>query len=463
MRVKVGNPIRFREENMFKKMLIALVAAAVLAVPFTGVAMAAEDQPEGIRVRGEVISVDSAPGKFRIEINDGTVLTFFVNENTHFRGDAQSLDELEVGWKVGIGAREGDGGRLWAVLVISGDPEDFFRARGLVTDVNISAGKFTLENPDGEKTAIFVDENTRYGGQLQGLEDLQEGWHAGVVATETSPGRLLAVGVIAGDAPELLKVKGQVTSVDPRAGTFSIETDDGRSLRFHVDDKTRYQGQLSSLDEMQIGWLAGVAAKEIENGQLLAGLVIAGIRPDQVRAQGIIVGVDPAAGKFRLEKPDGSVLTFFVDENTTYRGQVEGINDLKEGLRAGVVGVDDDGKLTARLVAAGSPPDERPELIRAQGIIKTVNPGAGKFQLEKQDGTVLTVYIDGKTTYRGQINSFDDLEKGMRAGFGGYFDQDGKIIARVVIAGKTQNDRPERPDAERPAPESRIPLEDPNL
>ncbi len=454
---------------MFKKIILALVIAAVLTVPFSGVAMAADDQPEGIRVRGEVISIDSATGIFRVEKDDGSVLTFFVNENTRYRGDAQSFEELQVGWKVGVAAREGEGGRLWAVLVISGDPEDYIKARGLVTDVNQAAGKFTLENPGGEKMTFFVDENTRYGGQLVGLEDLQVGWHAGVVAVEASPGRLLAVGVVAGDAPELLKVKGEVTSVNPQEGTFSIETDDGRSVRFLVDDKTRYQGQLSSLAEMQVGWQAGVAAKETENGQLLAVLVIAGIRPEQIRAQGIIVGVDPAAGKFRLETPEGSVMTFFVDENTTYRGQVEGIRDLEEGMRAGVVATEDgDGKLIARLVAAGSPADERPELIRAQGIIKTVNPGAGKFQLEKPDGTVLTVFVDGKTTYRGQVNSFADLEKGMRAGFGGYIDQDGKIIARVVVAGNPQQDRPQRPeevrpDAERLEPESRIPLEEPNL
>lgn len=459
------------EENMFKKIVLPIIAAAMLTVSFSGTALAAEtDQPEGIRVRGEVIAVDTSAGNFRIEKTDGSELMFFVNEQTRFRGEAQSFEELEVGWKVGVGARADEDGKLWAVLVLSGDPEDYFQTRGLVTDVNTSARKFTIEKPDGEKTTFFVDENTRYGGQLSSLEDLQEGWHAGVVATETSPGRMLAIGLVAGDAPELLKVKGKVTSVDPGAETFSIETEDGRSLRFLVDEKTRYQGQLSNLEEMQVGWQAGVAAKETENGQLMAVLVIAGTRPEQIRAQGIIIGVDLSAGKFQLEKSDGSVLTFFVNENTNYKGEIEGIRDLEEGMRAGVGAiVDGDGKLIARLVAAGAPPDERPEIIRAQGIIKTVSPGAGKFQLEKPDGTVLTVYVDGKTTYRGQVNSFDDLEKGMRVGFGGYIDRDGKIIARVVIAGNPRPERPEgvRPGGERPDLESGLPLEghirEPNL
>jgi len=230
-----------------------------------------------------------------------------------------------------------------------------------------------------------------------------------------------------------------------------------------VDEKTRYQGQLSSLKEMQDGWQGGVTAKEGDDGKPIAVLVIAGIRPETIRAEGIIVGVDAAAGKFRLEKGDGTILIFFVNENTSYKGQVEGIRDLEKGMRAGVGGYEDqEGNLIARAVVAGYPQNERPELIRAQGTIKTVSPGAGKFQLEKSDGSVLTVYVDDQTSYRGQVDGFADLEKGMRAGFAGYIDQDGKIVARVVAAGYPPADRPdrERPSRERPAPEEDSLLDD---
>ncbi len=44
---------------MFKKILIPIIAAAMLAVSFSGTALAAEaDHPEGIRVRGEMIGID---------------------------------------------------------------------------------------------------------------------------------------------------------------------------------------------------------------------------------------------------------------------------------------------------------------------------------------------------------------------------------------------------------------------
>jgi hypothetical protein len=447
---------------MFKKVLLPLIAAALMAVSFSGTALAAEgDHSDLVKARGEVIAVDPAAGKFRIETNAGEVLTFFVSDETAFRG-LESLDEMQVGWKAGVAAREDEEGKLWAVLVIAGDTTDLNQARGTVTDVNTAAGKFSIETPDGSEMRFFVDEKTRYGGQISSLEELEVGMGAGVAYQEHSEGKLIAVGLVAGYAPDLIKAKGEVTAVDPALGKFEIVTSDGTRMRFFVDENTRYQGQLSGLEDMQVGWQAGVAAKESEDGKLIAVMVIAGIRPEQVRAEGIIVGVDAASGKFRIETSDGSVLTFFVDENTSYRGQVEGIRDLEEGMRAGVGGFEDpDGKLIARVVVAGYPQDERPEIVKAQGTIKTVNPGAGKFQLEKSDGTVLTVYVDGSTSYRGQVNSFDDLEKGMRAGFGGYIDQDGKIIARVVVAGHPRSDRPdaERPQRERPQLEGELPVE----
>ena len=303
-----------------------------------------------------------------------------------------------------------------------------------------------------------MDDKTRYGGQISSLEELEVGMGAGVVYKERSEGKWIAVGLIARQAPDLIKVRGEVTAVDPQLGKFEIITPDGERMRFFVDEKTHYQGQLSSLEEMQVGWHAGVAARE-EDGQLTAVMVIAGARPETTRAKGIVVGVDAVAGAFRLKTEDGSILAFYVNENTTYKGQVERIRDLEIGMRAGVGAYQDpDNKLIARVVVAGYPPDERPEIIRAQGTIKTVNPGAGKFQLEKSDGSVLTVFVDELTRYQGQVAGFDGLEKDMRVGFSGYVDEDGKYIARLVIAGFPSSIRE---GGDQPAPERIPPREDP--
>jgi len=436
---------------MIRKGLLSLIAAVMLVVSVSGTAFAAEgDLSELVKARGVVVAVDPDAGKFRLEKNDGEVVTFFVDQDTIFRG-LENLAEMQEGWNAGVAARE-EGGQLQAVLVIAGEKLDLQKTRGKVLDVNASAGKFSIQTPSGEVQRFFVDENTRYGGQISSLDELEEGMGAGVIYKEHSEGKWIAVGLIAGYAPDLVKVRGEVTAIDLQNDKFEITTRDGEQLRFFVDENTRYQGQLSSLDEMQVGWQAGVAARE-EDGQMTAVLVIAGIRPEQIRAQGMIVGVDPERSSFTLEKPDGSELTFFVNERTRYAGQVAGIADLEIGMRAGASGyVDQEGHSIARVVVAGTPSDERPEIVKAQGTIKTVNPGAEKFQLEKPDGSVLTVYVDGRTSYRGQVASFGDLEKGLRVGIAGYVDEDGNLIARWVIAGdpsrsRQSGERPQSPEA----------------
>jgi hypothetical protein len=354
------------EENMFKKFVLSLMAALLITVSITSAAFAAEQDPPGIvKMRGEVINVNLAAGKFQLEKPDGEIMTFFVDENTRFRGRVENLDDLQVGWTVGVAAHEGkgdgEGGELLAVLVIAIDPSELIKVRGEITRVDPGTGTYKLQKPDGTEMTFIVDGNTRYSGQINSLEDLQVGWKAAVVAKKTDDGSLLTLALVAGDAPELVKAKGVVTAVDPGAGQFEIKKSDGITVRYFVNEKTRYQGQLSSLDEMQVGWRAAVAAKADEDGKLWAVLVIAGTRPEIIRAQGTVSAVAVGAGKFKLTKPDGTVLTIFVDENTKFRGQVESLSDLINGWRAGVVVVEQsDGKLLARLVMAGEPRAERP-------------------------------------------------------------------------------------------------------
>jgi hypothetical protein len=306
-----------------------------------------------------VIDVNSAAGKFRLETQDGEVLTFFVDEETQFRGKAESLEDMQEGWRAGVRARD-EGGKLRAVLVVSGDLSELVKARGEVTQVDANAGKFRIKNQDGNILTFFVNEKTRYGGQIGSLEELEVGWQAAVAANESDDDKLIAIGVLAGDRPDLTKIQGEVTAVDSGAGKFELQKPDGNSVRIFVDENTRYQGQISSLDDLQVGWKAGVAGKEGEDGKLIAVLVIAGTRPEPVKAQGIIKSVSPGSGKFKLEKPDGGVLTIFANEETQYRGQVGSFSDLKKDMRAGVVAIaDEDGNLIAKVVVAGKPREDR--------------------------------------------------------------------------------------------------------
>jgi len=347
---------------MVKKVLLPFMAALLITAAFSGTALAAEESPpEPIKARGDVLEVDTAAEKFRIKRPDGTIMTFFVNEDTHFRGDLESLEGLQVGWKAGVAARDGEDGKLWARLVIAGEPVDRIRVKGEITQVDPGGGSYRLMKPDGTELSFLVDERTRYQGQVSSLEDLQVGWKTAVVAREIDQGSLMTTLLVAGNAPDLHKSRGIITDVDSGAGMFEIKKPDGKVVSYQVDEKTRYRGQLSSLEEMQEGWHAGVAAKTDQDGGLVAVLVIAGTRPEQVRAQGLVITVDLGAGKFLLEKHDGTVLILLVDENTNFRGPVGSLSELEEGVRVGVVALKGtEGSLVARLVLAGKPHSEGP-------------------------------------------------------------------------------------------------------
>ncbi len=276
------------EETRFRKGTFADLQPGVkVAVAFRGEGNAAiivailppDFEPGGkfaIRVRGEVIAVDPQAGEFRIKTPEGEVLTFFVDEKTRYGGQLEDLSDMQVGWKAGVAAREEDGGKKVATVVIAGERPEWIKLRGTVTAVDSQAGKFRIKTADGDIITLFVDEKTRYGGQLEDLSDMQVGWKAGVAAREDPEGKLLAGWVVAGEPRHVIKARGEITAVDPGLGKFRLKKADGTILTFFVDDATRFKGQARGIGDLKVGWKAGVAAVEKEDGRLLARLVIAG-------------------------------------------------------------------------------------------------------------------------------------------------------------------------------------------
>lgn len=350
---------------VLKRISVTILVAILFGLAVPGSAQAAEGPPgERIRVRGELVSVNTAAGKFQVETDSGDKLNFFVTEHTRFLGRAKSLSDLQVGWKLGVVGKT-EGGKNLALGVISADLENRpepVKVRGVIAGVDAAPGAFRLETKDGEILTFFVSEKTRYAGQAEDLDDLKAGWIAGVGAVEGQAGKLIAVLVTAGEPRERLELarfRGTVTEVDAAAGRFRLEAPDGEELTFFVSDRTRYRGQVEELSDLQIGWKAGVGALEDQENRLQAVLVLAGDPediPEGVRVRGSVTAVDLGLGTFRLETPEGEALTFFVREVTRYLGQLESLGDLEVGWRAGVVGFEgEDGQLQAVVVGAREP------------------------------------------------------------------------------------------------------------
>ncbi|MFV1860099.1 MAG: DUF5666 domain-containing protein, partial [Anaerolineales bacterium] len=191
-------------------------------------------------------------------------------------------------------------------------------------------------------------------------------------------------------------------------------------------------------------------------GVLAVSLLIPGVvfaqeetpeRPEgRIRAAGEISGVVPGRGTFTLTTRKGEELEFHTNESTKFRspdGTVEGIRDLKKGMKALVVATEqDDGTLHALMVAAGRPED-LPEGKRLGGVIESVNPDAQSFTLKPRDGELVRIETGERTRFLGEgIDGLSDLEPGMHARVVVIEQDEGGLMALLVAARKPK-DRPE--------------------
>lgn len=155
----------------------------------------------GRRARGHVIGVDPQAGSFSIHTLREENLDFVVNENTVFRGQIASLEDLQPGMISIVAAIGQPGGELLAVSVRA--RFELVRTMGKVTQVDLQNGTFTMHTWFNGDRLITVDDDTRFqsrDGSVSGLEDLQPGMFLLVGAQDLGDGQYLAraVNVIPG-------------------------------------------------------------------------------------------------------------------------------------------------------------------------------------------------------------------------------------------------------------------------
>jgi hypothetical protein len=247
-----------------------------------------DDLPERVRAMGEIVAIELVERSFVLQKRDGERLTFKVDENTQFRsrdGSIQSLEDLEVGMlSLVIGVKQGDG-VLIAKTVAAGYREDLppnLRTfKGEISNVVPGQGTFTLTTSDGSSVTFQTSDRTRFRSRdssIADIHDLKKGMVAFVAAQEGEDGGWLALLVAAGDPqdhpgdPKIdVRRMGKISSLGERS--FTIQTRNGDAFTFSVDGSTKFRsrdGSVDSFDDLQIGMIAIVGAKELGNGQLKA-------------------------------------------------------------------------------------------------------------------------------------------------------------------------------------------------
>lgn len=259
---------------------------------------------------------------------------------------------------------------------------------GEVTE--IAASSFTVQTSRGGAFTYQVDENTRFRSseiEEPGFGEMQDGHKVLVIALPYSGGKLTAciVALLPEDFDHSqwfgVRARGDVTAVDHAASTFALRIATGEDMTFNVVERTRFIGQAASLEDLQVGWVAGVAAKEQDDGTLLTSVLMAAEQPRRVRHAGIVTGVVTKSSTFALNTRQGDDLTFDVDDDTKFHsrnGDIEGLADLQIDMIAIVLAHSQgDGRMLAVRVVAGSPEDLPNFDVKADGHITAI--GANSF------------------------------------------------------------------------------------
>lgn len=183
-------------------------------------------------------------------------------------------------------------------------------------------------------------------------------------------------------------------------------------------------------------------------------------RPEgRMRAAGEITGVVPGQGTFTILTRNGDEIEFQTNENTKFRSQnssVEGIHDLKKGMKAFVAAAkQDDGTLIALMVAAGNMEDRpnRPELdVKVGGEVTAV--GASSLTIQTRKGESISFSVNDSTHFKG-ISALDELEVGMKAAVGANETDDGLLA--LFVGARQSGDRPDPHDRPGRGPDRRGP------
>ncbi len=298
------------------------------------------------------------------------------------------------------------------------------RARPVLGQVTaISSDQFTIEKRDGKELSFRVDDNTRFTDKDKAalsFDDLEIGLWVAVAAPRADQdepvARLVALLPDNLDPSQMTGYRGSIISVNSSGNQFTVQTQQGEKTTFKVDSSTIYKGEATAFSGLKEGMSVRVAAKELEDGVLLAQIVRTGFPID--RYVGEIVTVDQAANTFTLRTiRSKEELTFKVDEYTQFRSKDQSLQNL-EDLGPGMVGVvvsrDQGETIPSAVIVGAADKEDLPKFdLRVGG--KIVSLEKNSFTIKARTGEEYTFQVTGDTLFRsrgGRISGLDDLKEG---------------------------------------------------
>ena len=163
----------------------------------------------------------------------------------------------------------------------------FPHALGEIT--SIGNDEFTMLTRSDVEVTVLVDEDTRYLGELEDFTDLEVGMTIGAAGLREGEGTFLAKALFAGERlTDFRRAHGEVTDVGN--STLTIETRNGESLTFKVDDDTKFKsrdGEVENLADIDEGDRIVVGYFVNDSGDLIAKVIaVGGPKPDGAQRDG---------------------------------------------------------------------------------------------------------------------------------------------------------------------------------
>jgi hypothetical protein len=148
---------------MFKKVLVPLILALVVALPFSGVAYAATNAVGVTRYVGTIISVNSTLDNFKIDMGSGMKRIIHVDSATIYAGQLKNFASLKPSMYVNVEYRMLESGEIVAthILVRPLPMTDLF-VNGHVISKGMSS--FTLKGNNGMTYTFWVTSKTEFSG-----------------------------------------------------------------------------------------------------------------------------------------------------------------------------------------------------------------------------------------------------------------------------------------------------------
>lgn len=288
------------------------------------------------KVLGRVSTVSTDTKSFLLYTASGENLTFYINDDTNFKGILNGFIDLRPGMMALVAANNTNGNTLMAEVVFVRKRTNTFA--GLVSSIEYGSSQFSITLENNDEVIISVNDATEFRGEISSICNIQTGMNVLVRTTQEKDGTHTARFVLARLKTE--KWKGRISSIDNDSGSFELITRQSEGLTFLVNEDTRYHsrdGSIQSLEDLQSGMLGLIVAKKQSDQSWLATQIIVGNKARwkmlDLRVRGKITSINQDS--FIIEDNNQREVNLLVDEKTIFqnkKGDLENLHDLEPGM-----------------------------------------------------------------------------------------------------------------------------------